>query len=342
MFLRSKKSLLSFTLCASLISSTMALPQSTEQWRRVAGLEGASIKAFFSHGDYLFAEGYNGVFRSTDQGQSWKRVNLPGTNPAITSFTAIGETIFASSSDWPIVRSTDNGLTWTPMEVPQDLTSVFFPLHITALAAIGGNLFAGTKRAPHAPIPCGLFRSADNGKNWTLVRQGSIHSLAVIDAELFASSWYGAYRSSDLGNNLTEIKASIDTPYGVSSDISFNTFAVMGKQLFAGTNYGVFVSTDRGMNWRPINGGLPSISKDDRRYVNALAVSGDTLFAGFAGGWDLGAFRFDSHSQSWTEVNGGLLDRNVNAFFVSRDKLFVGTDAGVFVLSSKGGKAPRK
>ncbi len=341
MFVRSKKRLLSFTLCVSLVSATTVLPQSAERWRRLTGPEGASIDVLFSHGDYLFAGTNNGVFRSTDQGQSWKSVNLGKINqdPAITSFTAIGETLFAGTSGGYIFRSTDNGLNWTPME--------FFG-NITALAAIGGSLFAGTRCESHAPIPCGIHRSTDNGKNWTFIDKDiariSVRSLAAIGAELFAGGYGGVLRSSDLGNNWTKIEVSRDTPYGVRSDMIFNAFAVMGKQLFAGTDYGVFVSTDRGMNWRPINSGLPGFSIKDRKYVksfdqdssrylNALAVSGDTLFAGDR---EFGVFRFDNQSQSWTEVNNGLFNLNVNKFAVSGGKLFAGTEAGVWVSTNNG------
>jgi photosystem II stability/assembly factor-like uncharacterized protein len=342
MFVRSKKSLLPLVLCALLVSAATPVSRSAEQWRRLPGPVGASFKALFSRGDYLFAGGDDELFRSTDQGQSWKSVNLGDIKqlPFITSFTAIGETLFAGSSGGYIFRSTDNGLTWTPIE--------FFG-NITALAAIDGSLFAGTKCESHVPLPCGIFRSTDKGKNWTFIDKDiarmSVHSLDVIGAELFAGG-YGVLRSSDLGNNWTEIKASIDTPYGARSDITFNAFAVVGKQIFAGTDYGVFVSTDQGMNWRRINSGLPTFSyskderkyvksfaKDDVRFITALAVSGDTLFAGDR---NFGVFRFDSQSQSWTEVNNGLFNLNVNTFAVSGGKLFVGTEAGVSVSTNNG------
>jgi len=351
MFIRTKKILLSFVLCASLGSASTAFSQTAEQWRRLTGpsAEGASIDVLFSHGDYLFAGGYNCIFRSTDQGQSWKSINLGEVDGVrsigrITSFAAIGETLFAGASEESIFRSTDNGLTWTRMDLPEDLTTfipnninAFPPIGITALAAIGGNLFAGTKCDRQAPFPCGIFRSTDNGKNWTWVGEGvaatTIDSLAVIGAELFAGV-YGVLRSSDLGNTWTKIEASRDTPYGVRSDFAFTAFAVVGKQLFAGTEYGVFVSTDQGMSWRPINRDLPSFSKyDDRKIIAALAVSGDTLFAGEK---NFGVFRFDSQSQSWTEVNNGLSSLNVNTFAVSGGKLFVGTERGVWVTTDNG------
>ncbi len=347
MFVKSKKSLLSFVFCALLVSAATPDSRSAEQWRRLQGPDGTSIDVLFSHGDYLFAGGYNCIFRSTDQGQSWKSANLGKIDrqQSITSFTAIGETLFAGARGELIFRSTDNGLTWTQMEVPDDIATILssgIPVDVTALAAIGGSVFAGTRCESHSLFPCGIHRSTDNGKTWTRVGKGlartSIRSLTVVDGELFAGGEYGggALRSSDLGNTWTKMNVSIDTQYGPVNDIACNAFAVIGKQLFAGTNYGVFVSTDRGMSWRPINRGLPSLPKDDRKYVNALAVSGDTLFAGIAGHLNFGVFRFDSQSQSWTEVNNGLLDRNINTFAVSGGKLFVGTESGVWVSTNHG------
>jgi photosystem II stability/assembly factor-like uncharacterized protein len=306
------------------------------QWREIARPEGAAITALFIHGDHLFAGTNNGIIRSTDHGQSWKIVKLGNADtpissyPSISSFTAIGETIFASSRDCGILRSSDHGQTWELLDVFGEVTSI---------AAVGTDIFAGLKGgAPHAVLPTGIIRSTDNGRTWSRVGQGtadgSIHTLTAIGTELFAGKSYGALRSSDRGNSWTKIDASIATRYGSDSNIDFRTFAVIGTRLFAGTNNGVFVSTDQGMSWRLINQGLPSYQKNDRwKPVRTLAVKNDTLFAGTSG---FGVFQFNSQLQSWTESNNGLLGRDVSAFAVSDDKIIVGTDAGISISTDNG------
>src|SRR4029434_3952429 len=90
---------------AQIILAICMISPAVGQWRPLPGPEGASIKVLFSHGDYLFAGTSNGAFRSTDQGQSWKSVNIGETRTHITSFTAIGGTLFAGSGDGYIFRS---------------------------------------------------------------------------------------------------------------------------------------------------------------------------------------------------------------------------------------------
>jgi photosystem II stability/assembly factor-like uncharacterized protein len=284
MTVRSKKNLLSLALCVSLFPASTPVSQAAEQWRRLPGPGGASIDALFSHGDYLFAGGDTGIYRSTDQGQSWKSVNLRGSDqfPHITSFTAVGGTIFAGSSDQPMFRSTDNGLTWTRMEVPEDITTFFHsdvPIAITALASIGGSLFAGTKCSSHAPIPCGIHRSTDNGKTWTRVGKGvadtSVRSLAVIGAELFAGGGFaggGVLISRDNGLSWTPSNA------GLNKENYVNAFAVKDGRIYLAGN-GVYVSSDGGRSWAPINDGLTELD------VRGLIVNDTHIFATTYHGW---------------------------------------------------------
>jgi hypothetical protein len=62
-------------------------------------------------------------------------------------------------------------------------------------------------------------------------------------------------------------------------------------------------------------------------YVHALAVSGESLFAGIEQG---GVMRSTNNGTSWNQVNAGLADTIVNCLVVSGTNLFAGTKTGVW------------
>src|SRR5437660_9583375 len=69
-----------------------------------------------------------------------------------------------------------------------------------SLAVSGTNLFAGTYYG-------GVFRTTDNGTNWTAVNTGlpdpEIFSLATSGTNLFAGTYLGVSRSTDNGTSWT-------------------------------------------------------------------------------------------------------------------------------------------
>ena len=108
--------------------------------------------------------------------------------------------------------------------------------------------------------------------------------------------------------------------------------AISDTNLFAGTNGGVFLSTDNGTSWN--NAGLTSI-------VSALAVSGNTLFAGLYTG---GVYYSNDNGTSWNADTNGLANLFVRALAISGPTRFAGTfgggvfraDVGPWVSSNNG------
>ena len=106
--------------------------------------------------------------------------------------------------------------------------------NVSCLAVNGTSLFAGTDGS-------GIFRSTDNGTNWTPVNAGltdnTVYSLAVIGSSLFAGTeGAGAFRSSDNGTSWTRVNM------GSTGGLVY-CFSVSGADVFAGTFEGVFHST---------------------------------------------------------------------------------------------------
>ena len=143
------------------------------QWVQTNGPWGGQIECFVLDpvsGD-LFAGAYRGgVFRSTDQGESWTTVNNGLSRTDIAALAANTTGLFAGISGDGVLRSTDGGGSW--VTVNTGLTSV----SVQALLASGTDLFVGT-------YDQGVFRSTDNGEHWSPASTGltntNVKALAV-------------------------------------------------------------------------------------------------------------------------------------------------------------------
>lgn len=69
--------------------------------------------------------------------------------------------------------------------------------------------------------------------------------------------------------------------------------------------------------------------------INALAISGNNIFAGTSYG---GVFLSTNNGTSWTAVNSGLTGTLVKSLAISGNNIFAGTDRGLF-LSINNGKS---
>jgi hypothetical protein len=119
------------------------------QWRQTSGPEGAVITCLLSNGTNLFAgTSVSGVFRSTDQGESWTPINAGLPLIGVQSLAAVGTNIFAGTTSGAF-RLIDQEERW--VAVNAGLTD---PL-VIALAVSGTDIFAATPRS--------LFRLSDQG-----------------------------------------------------------------------------------------------------------------------------------------------------------------------------------
>ena len=189
-----------------------------------AGTGESDIRSALSTGD--------GVYKSTDGGQTWKNIGLRDTrqisrividpqNPDVVYVGALGHA-YGPNSERGVFKSTDGGATWThvldkgPNIGVSDL----------AIAAANPNvLFAGTwntHRPPwstYAPLQGpggGIYRSTDNGSTWTQLNGNGLPEgdwgrvgVAVspdgkrVYALIEAGKKSGLYRSDDGGNAWT-------------------------------------------------------------------------------------------------------------------------------------------
>lgn len=110
---------------------------------------------------------------------------------------------------------------------------------------------------------------------------------------------------------------------------------VNGSNLYSGWGNGVVLSTNDGLNWADI--GLDTLQ------VNALAISGNNLFAGVTGSWGIGGGVYLSNNNGSTLVRVGLDTLDVIALAINGNNLFAGAydkynnpGEGVFLSTDNG------
>ena len=192
-----------------------------------------------------------------------------------------------------ILRSTDNGETWTQQHVYSADA-----LLITA----NDFVFAGTSGL-------GVLRSTDDGLNWAQVNNGItdsisspyINSLAKNKSgEIFAAGFgfiYGGsikskiFRSTDYGDSWIEksngLQENINNIYDLAVDSN--------GTIYAGTHgKGIYQSTDNGESWNEKNNGL------NNTYILSLLISSEANI--FASLWENGFFRLTNESSEWEKI----------------------------------------
>ncbi len=222
----------------------------------------------------LFVGTRNGVYLSTDNGDTWTLSNngIPLDNPRVNMVTmnAAGDMYAQSMSG--IYRSSDTGKTWTPISSTLPAGSIY-SLAITPT----GSLFIVIDTL-------GIFRSIDNGSTWMHVGTGittkNLWTLSSIPStiamnNLLVGTDIGIFRSTDNG----------DTWVQVMSGQDINIFEVGPRGIiFCGTSTdGVYISDDNGISWYQTNQDLANI------YIFSFGFTPAGLI--FAGTYGAGIWR---------------------------------------------------
>ncbi len=320
-------------LCLAVLSTSSLVFTQNITWQQSNGpySAGVWVIAVASNGHIFAGTDGGGIFRSTDDGESWTVIGLRRLH-TLSIASSGGGHIFAGTLFDGVFRSTDNGDTWTQMNTGLTNTgSPDDPRYTVSSLAINsnGHLFVGTGEYIQRFKGDGIFRSTDNGESWTQVSPNlasiTVPALNVSPTgDIFAGTiGKGIFRSTDGGE--TWIQTGLD---GI--DVASLNTAPNGN-MFAGIDRGgVYRSTD-GVIWNDTGlsnrgAGVQCVATNSRGHVFA-ATRGN------------GVFRSLNNGANWIQINSGLglAESHPKVIsFNSKDQVFVGHSTGIHRSTDNG------
>jgi hypothetical protein len=245
-----------------------------------------------------------GVWKSSDYGQTWKGPVNTGNNGSVVgdcagaikmapNNTATPPTLFAScirGAGLGFWRSTNGGVDWTRYTVaPAGTNQQFYP---PAVDPYDPNHLLMTGHGFDL-----LAQSLDGGQTWSAVKvetamnsnggTGGINFIDTGNATTTRSTWLwmgsdtviniGTWRTSDGGAAWTKVETN-DHPGGVSEIYQPDTNGVVYMPgVYSKLGHGVFRSTDYGLTWTHVGQSLPErVVLGTKKHMYALygAASG--------------------------------------------------------------------
>jgi len=277
-----------------------------------------------SNPNIVYAGTNQGVYRSTNGGETWEPRNggLGGYGDLVVSGIARHPTnpdiLIIATWGYGLFRSTDAGRNWTRLADPLasgTQATAALPPGLPEVRAGGYSYSWGMPEVPE-PTPGKPFAPGTNG----LLRPRSVEPFVDLQGLPRNLSWTPVRRVAIHPGNANEIYACIDA----------------GK--------GLYKSTNGGSTWSRVNLGPPAgvITASARTYVFAPSNS-NIRYASF-GSWDAsgGFYRTTDGGSTWTEVGGSTITRTVIAVAIhptNPNIVLAGTSGGGLYRSTDGGNS---
>lgn len=265
-----------------------------------SGLKSTKIGSLSANSDFLFAgTDWQGLFRSSDQGQSWSKINYEPNPQGPTSILDIltNQGNILTSTYQGIYYSNSNGLNWTKT----------FTGSAQALSYSDGTYVAAVNGS-------GVYLSPD-GSSWTLaansglktntgyldlLKEGPVIMVSTGDGEIFISE--------DSGSNWKNI--SIPGTPSLAYDLE-----ISGNTIYAATTRGIKMSNDLGKNWSSFG--------NYSQTVNDIIVEAEYIYAGTGEGF----YVFSIDGKKMQLVCDGLGKQTILSLTTKGGDIFAGTFA---------------
>lgn len=264
--------------------------------------------------------------------------NIGGRITDIAVDPANDDIVFAGSAEGGIFKTIDGGQNWSPVFDTMPALSIgavaIDPSNPSVIYAGTGEVNPGGGSVAYGGA--GLFRSIDQGENWTLVgleNSGSIGRIVIDPTDsqtLFVAAmglhWQGnpergVYRTTDGGSSWEKVLY-VDDQTGCVDIIQRPDnpdvlFAAMWQRIrqpdaydYGGPGCAVHRSIDGGDTWTLVGGGLPTPSENGGRIGLSLCLSQPDImhvvYADRVGYFD-GLYRSEDGGGTWTQTIDGAL-----------------------------------
>lgn len=347
-----------------LLIAMLSFGSANAQWESLNGPTGDGVTGMVkTRGDLLIST-YNGIFRSSDNGDHWQIENNAMRGLSIHGLCLQQDTIFAfAGAEDQLFRSQDGGSSWTPISTVNLDLYVFHQMIATDSALFisdpklqrsfdGGitwedisfpttlqyyysrMIAAGNTLYVVAPDQ-GIYKSEDQGSTWALLTgnlpkkpsYGFVHSGRLI-AGFYSNGWK-SYRSIDEGATWT-----LDQTPGLG----------LSMTLFGGDEQYIYSISSGELRRTAFDNNLWSQINDDTQ-TSFLGKSNvpiphrikfyafDNLL--FATSY-AGVHRSSDHGESWQDIENGLVNIGVRDILLQGKTVVCSGYSGLYRLPPAG------
>ncbi len=255
--------------------------------------------------------------------------NIPGRIPCLAVHPSDPATIYAGSAAGGVFKSTDFGVTWSPIfDNEANLSIGAIAIHPTNPNII----YVGTGEANSATDTyqgVGVYKSIDAGATWTNIGLPNSYKIGrividprrpdsvyvAVEGRLFGTNpERGVYRTQNGGTSWEQLFAIDDTTGCIDIVIDSASGTLLASmwtryrdpqnRIVGGINSGIYKSTDGGTTWNQILNGLPTPSSIIGRIGLTIEQTTGTIYSIYANhpGSFIGIYKSVNLGLSWTTV----------------------------------------
>ncbi|HEY1044889.1 MAG TPA: T9SS type A sorting domain-containing protein, partial [Bacteroidia bacterium] len=248
----------------------------------------------------------SGIFRSSDAGKTWSKINVGLVNKKINCIANIDDIYFAGTKGG-LFKSIDSGSSW----------HLYKPLNgheVNNLLTVTNDIFIAYKSYVKLQVSLNLGWSFDERNNG--IEENSIDQIYLLNGSLYVTSGDKIYKSSSMGIAWEYIGR-----IGVNSRITGMTY--YKNTMIAGTEKnGIFVSKDLGLTWASVS------SLPDQHKIYSLTRQGQFVFSGsnrypveFSG--DIG--------KTWHNISIGMDSSSIQHFIFRKNEVLAAGSEGLWI-----------